>query len=192
MMLPHTSYPRLGTALVALLVFSPAASSQTALRSLVGGCADGDMNLCQQIGEVSTEDDEDAPGSLEALASAFRRRAPGLGLESNEEPPLEAGYSAVVKDYFESPLVTAEDRERYFLEAELPDCSAHYADVWLHERQWWPTNPKGEAEWKVLYLHVLDHYFGYCLTHAAAGSSGSLRPRLTRLAEPPPEPATTP
>jgi len=171
-----------------LLVASRPTCAQVGLRALVSGCAEGQMELCQQVGNVARDgmdDREDPPGSLEALGTAFRGRADALGLLAIDPPPLFQGYQAVVRDYFAYPLVSPAQREQFFFEQGLAGCAQHYADTWLHERQWWPVTATGVPEWKVLYLHVLDHYFGYCVPQHGGGQTVQMKPRITRIS---PEP----
>jgi len=175
--------------LSALSAFPLHANAQVGLRALVSGCADQYMDICQQVGNIAlegTDDSQDAPGSLEARGTAFRARAEGLGLMRGDPPPLLEGYQAVVRDYFDNPIVNPEQRAEFFLEAELPTCAQHYTDTWFYEREWWPSNRDGNPEWKILYLHMLDHYFGWCVPTRGEGEDvRQVKPKVTRIAPAP-------
>lgn len=161
--MPSTrTLPRPAVLLGALcLLAAPPAPADSETLALISACADGNMDICQQIGGQS--DDTAAATPLERRAMDFRDRAGTLELLLDElTPDLARGYDLVVRDYFSAESITDVQRERYFRAAALPECAAHYTEVWLHERGWWPTRSDGGPDWMVLYIHMLDHYFGYC------------------------------
>lgn len=160
---------RLATASIALgLAFGLAgplrADPQT--EALISACSDGDMLMCQQLGTVA-RDPTTTLTPLERLAEAFAQRAVGLTLTGADgEPDLERTYAIVVEDYFAAPAMKPDARARYFRVQALGDCAEHYNDTWKIERHWWPTDASGAVDWRTLYLHMLDHYFGHCIAEA--------------------------
>lgn len=151
---------RAAAVLVALALVPSAGADD--LRGLISACADGDLAMCRQLEDGRAGAESGSP-TLDALAEGFAARAPALGLAAADGVPrLAAAYGEVVADYFAHPRL-AEQRARWYLEQRIPGCARHYADTWLHERNWWPTDADGGTDWRLVYLHVLDHYFGYCV-----------------------------
>lgn len=148
--------------LAPLLAGGARADDQT--EALVSACADGEMQVCQQL-SLATGRPAGPPTPLELRAQAFVADPAVAALVGRPgEPDLLAGYPRVVEHYFATPGLPAEARARYLRADALPGCAAHYHEVWALERGWWPTDAQGAADWQLLYLHMLDHYFGYCLT----------------------------
>lgn len=151
------------TVLLLLALSAASARGDAQTEAMVSACADGDMRMCQQLSLIAP--DPAAPQTpLERLAAAFAADPAQRALTGSEgTPDLVTGYVRVVENYFATPAITPEARERHFRAQALPECAAHYNEVWGLERNWWPTDAQGAADWRLLYLHMLDHYFGYCL-----------------------------
>lgn len=132
------------------------------VRGLMSACADGDLDMCRQLdhgdGELSTGSDR-----LDQRARAFARRSTELGLQQGSAPALRKAYPLIVRDYFAAETISEENRRRWLQPELLPACAQHYSDTWLNERNWWPLDSRGEPDWQLIYVHVLDHYFGYCV-----------------------------
>lgn len=98
---------------------------------------------------------------LDQAAQAFARRPQLNELVKDNRPLLDRVYPLVVEDYYENtgayePLPEPEPER-------VKSCAEHYADVWLGQRLWWPTQEDGSPAWQAIYAHILDHYFGFCL-----------------------------
>lgn len=150
----------------ALVCAAAQATSQT--EALVSACADGEMEICRQLSLASFE--QQGPQSpLEARAALFAGDPEQAELVEAMEPDLKGGYGAVVAHYFATPGMAESARERYFLPAALSECGAHYHEVWALERGWWPTDAEDRPVWPLIYMHMLDHYFGYCVPEHGTG-----------------------
>jgi hypothetical protein len=148
-----------GLALVLLLVGLDSRGDD--VRGLLSACADGNLAICQQLENSAGR--ETGSKTLDRLAGQFAGRAAGLALEHDGEPRLDAAYPLIVTDYFAAPQVNNADRARWLRPELLSDCAQHYSDTWIHERNWWPMDARAAPDWHLIYLHVLDHYFGYCV-----------------------------
>ncbi|GEM_PF-7132157 len=130
--------------------------------SLISACADGQMEICDQISRVKHPQAPISP--LDAMALAFSKRVPTLDLvDENHRPELDKAYPLIVEDYFSSERISTAEREKWFLKERLVSCSQHYHARWRMEKNWWPVDNEGNPDWRSIYPHVLDHYFGYCV-----------------------------
>lgn len=98
---------------------------------------------------------------LDQVAEAFAQRPQLDELVKDNRPLLDQAYPLVVEDYYQhvgqyEPLPKPEAHQ-------VQSCADHYAGVWLGQRLWWPTHEDGTPDWQTIYVHILDHYIGYCL-----------------------------
>lgn len=108
----------------------------------------------------------DADGDrLSKAAQAFAASSVIEDLVGDNMPRLEQAYPLVVKDYYDNtgPYQALPE----FDSLAVDECAQHYAGVWLGQRFWWPTDDTGAPDWSMIYVHILDHYFGYCLQQPA-------------------------
>lgn len=130
--------------------------------ALIAACADGNMEICVQLEGLSGGSPE--PSSrLDARAVAFQQRAPSLKLDGENTPELAKAYPLVVRDFFSAKTISAGERGLFYRPAALPECAQHYHETWLYDRGWWPVGENGKPDWRLIYPHILDHYFGYCV-----------------------------
>jgi hypothetical protein len=146
---------------VALVIGFAAQARADDVRGLLSACADGDMALCQQL--ESGRGHESGSAALDRQAAAFAGRFDLDALTRKGEPDLAAVYPRIVTDYFAAPELSAIKRARWARPDRYADCARHYHEVWIHERNWWPMTATGAPDWQLIYLHVMDHYFGYCV-----------------------------
>lgn len=150
---------------IGIILFSlsfSAANANDELQSLISACADGDMTICDQINDLQRS--EEPASGLDAMAIAFAKRAPNLGISNGELPDLEKAYDLIVRDYFSSEKISVENRAKWFREKALPSCATHYHTRWRFEKNWWPVKEDNSPDWRTIYPHALDHYFGFCVT----------------------------
>lgn len=152
-------------------------------RGIISACADGDLTMCEQL-ELSGGDAVTGNTALDQRARAFAARSDTLGLAEAPAPDLAGAYPLIVADYFQAPTIDEQERRRWYREAILPECAAHYADTWLVRRNWWPVDSDGKVLWHLVYYHVTDHYFGYCLARVPAPGQGVAPPQRTAPAAP--------
>jgi hypothetical protein len=103
---------------------------------------------------------ETDPDRLSRAAESFA--ASGMeDLVTDNQPRLKEAYPLVVDHYYAGagPYDALPEPEPLRIEA----CATHYADTWLGQRFWWPMDESGAPDWPAIYVHILDHYFGYCL-----------------------------
>ncbi|MCC7412568.1 MAG: hypothetical protein IT495_13195 [Gammaproteobacteria bacterium] len=149
-------------ALMLMLLLAAAGARSEDLRGLISACADGDMQLCRQIDQVGA-DAGIGSSALDTLASQFAGAvATDVTLVHDGTPDLAAVYPRVIDAYFAAPEL-ADARGSWSRPQRIPACAEHYADTWLYERSWWPTDREGRPDWRLIYFHVLDHYFGLCV-----------------------------
>ncbi|MGH6636392.1 MAG: hypothetical protein ACRED0_09775 [Gammaproteobacteria bacterium] len=129
---------------------------------LIAACADGNMEICVQLGGSSGSPE---PSSrLDARAVAFQQRAASLKLNDSENTPdLVKAYPVVVRDFFSAKTISAQERGVFYRPEALPECAQHYHETWIYDRGWWPVGKNGKPDWRLIYPHILDHYFGYCV-----------------------------
>lgn len=155
------SRPTWTRALLVALILS-ASSRAEDFTALIAACADGDMEICAQLGGLSDRSPE--PSSrLDARAVAFQRKAPNLELDRENTPDLAKAYPLVVQDFFSAKTISAEERRLFYRPEALPACAQHYHETWIYDRGWWPVGNNGKPDWRLIYPHILDHYFGYCV-----------------------------
>lgn len=147
--------------LSACLVLSTASVGED-FTALIAACADGDMEICAQLAGAS--DNSSEPSSrLDVRAVAFEHRATSLKLDHENTPDLAKAYPLVVRDFFEAETISAEERALFYRPEALPQCAQHYHETWIYDRGWWPVRQDGKPNWRLIYPHILDHYFGYCV-----------------------------
>lgn len=106
-------------------------------------------------------------GNLDQAARDFAERPQLDDLVKDNRPLLDQAYPLVVEDYYQKtgqyePLPEPEAHQ-------VESCANHYADVWLGQKLWWPTDDDGAPDWETIYVHILDHYIGYCLRRPRLG-----------------------
>ena len=159
--------PRIAAVLLAGLAAAAAANE----RGIISACADGDLAMCEQL-SLSGGDAVTGNSALDRRARAFAVRVREQGFAEQPAPDLAGAYPLVVGDYFDAPTITAAERAQFYHADALADCAAHYADTWLVERNWWPADEAGRVLWHLVYYHVVDHYFGYCLRRVPPAGRG--------------------
>lgn len=150
--------------LISLITLFPLGSrAETAdeLQALISACADGEMMICDQINELNRPSTPSSP--LDAMALAFADRAPSFGIEQDAVPDLGKAYDLIVRDYFTNESISEENRQKWFREAALDNCAQHYHTRWRYEKAWWPVTEENTPDWRTIYPHALDHYFGFCV-----------------------------
>lgn len=146
---------------IVLLLFSATLNAADNLESLISACADGEMPICDQISQMKQP--AQPTSALDARAIAFAKRASDLAIEQEQIPDLGKAYPLIVRDYFSSEKISTENRNQWFRESSLETCAAHYHQRWRMENNWWPVNEREDPDWRMIYPHVLDHYFGFCV-----------------------------
>ncbi len=129
--------------------------------SLISACSDGQMEICDQINTL--EHPAEPVDALDAMALAFANRVDGMALEEDKVPDLGKSYPLIIRDYFSNENIAEEKRKKWFKEAALENCGQHYHVKWRMEKSWWPADKNENPDWRAIYPHVLDHYFGYCV-----------------------------
>jgi len=129
--------------------------------SLISACSDGQMEICDQINTL--EHPSKAVSPLDAMAMNFEQRSDIPELEEDKVPNLGKAYPLIIRDYFSNKNIAEEKRKKWFKEAALENCGQHYHVRWRMEKNWWPVDRNEDPDWRAIYPHVLDHYFGYCV-----------------------------
>ena len=130
--------------------------------SLISACSDGQMEICDQINEL--EHPARPVDILDAMALAFANRSGAMKLEKDKIPDLDKAYPLIIRDYFSSGKIAEKKRKKWFKEASLENCGQHYHVRWRMEKNWWPADKDENPDWRAIYPHVLDHYFGSCVS----------------------------
>ena len=148
---------------IPLIIFSycSLAEEPEHVGSLISACADGQMEICDQINTL--EHPAEAVSPLDAMAMNFAKRSDIPELEEDKVPDLGKAYPLIIRDYFSNKNIAEEKRKKWFKEAALENCSSHYHVRWRMEKNWWPVDKNEDPDWRAIYPHVLDHYFGYCV-----------------------------
>lgn len=141
--------------------FSSLAEEPEHVGSLISACADGQMEICDQISLLEHPAEPVSP--LDAMALNFSKQTDQLELEEDKVPDLGKAYPLIIRDYFSNENISEEKRKKWFKEAALENCAQHYHMRWRMEKNWWPVDKNGNPDWRAIYPHVLDHYFGYCV-----------------------------
>ena len=76
-------------------------------------------------------------------------------------PNLEGAYPGVMKDHLESEIAAGETL--ILDEVRLPSCAYHYHNHWVNKKLWWPTDDEYKPDWALIYVFIVDHYYGFCL-----------------------------
>ncbi len=129
--------------------------------ALISACSDGQMEICDQISRM--EHPLEPVSALDAMALSFASRSASMQLDKNKIPNLGKAYPLIVKDYFSNEKITDESRKKWLKTANLEDCGKHYHIEWRIDKNWWPVDNNEDPDWRALYPHALDHYFGYCV-----------------------------
>lgn len=109
----------------------------------------------------------EASDPVSKLAKTFAERSSSLHIEMDKMdnmPNFMEAYPLVIRDYFSAPRTTPEERSSYLKEEVLGECSKHYNLYWNNSGYQWPMDPEGNPDWEEIYLHMIDHYFAYCLS----------------------------
>ncbi len=99
---------------------------------------------------------------LQERAVLYGQRINGNRPMLDEKTPnLEEAYPGVMQDHLESEIAAGETLT--LDEVRIPGCANHYHNHWVNKKLWWPTDDEYKPDWALIYVFIVDHYYGFCL-----------------------------
>jgi len=122
-------------------------------------CETGDETACRRL--RANQQAQQKLEKLNTLADRFRDGIDADEFMLDNKPDLGKAYPLVIKNY----LVAFDVQGGEAVDTHAIDyCARHFHDYWLNRKFWWPTDAEDKPDWGTIYVYIVDHYHGICLS----------------------------